>query len=868
MNSIWEILGIEPTNSKKEIYSAYLAQAKVYHLEENLETFERLYKAYQTAIEYASIEDNEENGEAEIVKEDSSECLMFLYDFVVQTERVPNVVLEDIYERYHLRDIESIRKQKLYAQLKQVILKQYPDIEKVLYGEDSKSQMIRSWYKEMRKILSANRENYEKRIYQETEQIKEQIQQLFARSEWKKIQYEPELFDKMFFQFHDRKVTPVSLAKQLIAFYSQERLWEDKEKVQLILEGLVQSLGFHRRMIELDSFEPLEFEKTQVEDISDDNQDFWQYYLMRGFGFRNVKLDDVQEKRDYELGNRCYLPDYISTMYYPSFPWQKIFTNFNSKENRIICPVSVEFMLPNQKKMKVEFHLHYILYFLDGTRVNRPKYTFDECMEFSKYIEKTEHFFFLLAITSIKKEERSKAIELIETWLKKLSLFPITIPMIASLLAEDNARDDKEEQIETIYYIEQEYFCFRAIVTEEQVIISHQERFDWKDIYTVDLKQSYSAKSIEDRKKIAWNILQKFQQPLPISLAVHSLEGMNKKKKAKIILKFLKRHETYRRNTDFSPYIPTYSKEETLDSVTKFFQKEDGFLTESYCVLRYGSEKKQERIFYCAINPFGFDLVLQNPEFVSGYHYQLDSLKKEIKENYFVVGHFGWGQVYTQKGGFGPQAFAIGESGTYYAYSGIHLYQTKSLSKLLAKLFDFTDVTEIEIYQGYLSISCFEQRLEYCYGKEAFQESMYYLGLTKSDLFTRFTKAERMMELGMWLDDIFEFVPKLYIVYFKLDWETGNFFSIDIFNRLQVEYKEKEAELGESLLGEKKKLVWKSSNAWNTTLTELKESIQWYLNNGRNGKKLKCCLKIDVGIFFEREKRAMEKTIYEVGSSV
>ena len=51
--TIWTILGIKPTQNKKEIKKAYAKMAKVYHPETHPEQFEQLQEAYQKALEYA-----------------------------------------------------------------------------------------------------------------------------------------------------------------------------------------------------------------------------------------------------------------------------------------------------------------------------------------------------------------------------------------------------------------------------------------------------------------------------------------------------------------------------------------------------------------------------------------------------------------------------------------------------------------------------------------------------------------------------------------------------------------------------------------------------------------------------------------------
>ena len=57
---IWEILNIEKTTDKSKIRRAYAEQPKVYHPEREPEKFQRLYKAYQEALDYAKWNEEEE----------------------------------------------------------------------------------------------------------------------------------------------------------------------------------------------------------------------------------------------------------------------------------------------------------------------------------------------------------------------------------------------------------------------------------------------------------------------------------------------------------------------------------------------------------------------------------------------------------------------------------------------------------------------------------------------------------------------------------------------------------------------------------------------------------------------------------------
>lgn len=59
----WQILGIAPTQDKKEIKKAYAQLTKMYHPEENPEEFKRIQEAFQACMhyEFESIEESEED---------------------------------------------------------------------------------------------------------------------------------------------------------------------------------------------------------------------------------------------------------------------------------------------------------------------------------------------------------------------------------------------------------------------------------------------------------------------------------------------------------------------------------------------------------------------------------------------------------------------------------------------------------------------------------------------------------------------------------------------------------------------------------------------------------------------------------------
>ncbi len=829
-------------------------------------------------------------GNHEIYEETRSVCLIHLYTFWIKNETVPNCILEYMYKEYDLRNVDRSSSKKIFGPLKQAIIAKHPSVEDELFGSHSKKQMISDWYRVLIKIVSDNHSDYDKGIYTDTEITKKSVLDLFNRSEWNKIKYDSELFEKIYLQLHNRKVVPQTLAERLIEFYSEEGEFEDYDKVIRLIESLIQSLAFNKKIHEIDGLESLVFDKTSVSDISDDNREFWLYYLMVGYGFRNADIGINGRNADYSLGSSCYLSSYVDYLYYPSLRWRKIFTGFDKEAVRLSEPPAVEFVLPNNKIMKVEFHFHYCLYFVDGIQVFKPIYTFTELIDMSKKIEKTEQFFFLLAITSISEDDYVTAKQIIEQWLLKLPVNPLTISTIALILAEgkeeleqisdydsnskfyrkmspvgekqlpDNEAEfvnNENVDILAVYYVEQEDYCLRAVITAKSVLLFEQKQFGWHLLNADDIFKDAMQMSIDDRKKYVKNTLNDLYRPQPVSITSVSLEGMDNEKKAEIIFESLKQYVQYRNNNETIEIKSLYpwNKDEISPALKKFLINEGRYLTESYCVLRFGDEKLNERVFYCSIYPYVFRPSQHNPEFGVSYNFRVNQLDKKVKEKHWIVGNFGWGSLYTPKEQFVPEPFAIGESGTYYQYDAFHMNRADNFVSLLGKVFDFTNVMEVEIYEGYLSISRFNNKLEYCYSEKDFKKSVYSSCMTNADLFVKFTKAEMMIEFASWLDNILSSDKvKLHMLHFVFECEKNNVYSLNLYDKSKMFYSEDWIEEA-VCLSDNNKIVWKiwddNDISGSHIENDLDEILNWYMDYGKYGDKLKACLQINVIILSE-----------------
>lgn len=799
-------------------------------------------------------------GQNQIYETTRSTALITLYIFWMNHEDVPKCVLECMYKTYNLKDIEKSSSKKLYGPLKQAILAQYPDVEEVLSGGNSMAQMISNWYRRLSKIISDGEKEYDYRTgsYEEPEQLKERIRELFECAEWTKIRNSAELLNKIYLAVIGRKNLPQSLAERLYSFYYGEDFAGYEDEKEGLLDELVQ-LSFNRFIKELCAPEPILFNNTNISDIADDNREFWHYYLTVGFGFRKARFDN-KTYRAFVHNDYSFLPAYMKCMYYPSLQWQKEFTRFDEIKGNTAEPAGIEFTLPDKKRLRVEFHLHYCLYFLDGSPVYDKKYTFAEFQELSALMSKTEHFFFLLAITSIEEQECPQAQEVIETWLSRLPLYPHTVSRIAQMLAADNSDEGAVPgNTEAVYYTEQEKFCFKAVVTDTNTYIYNMQEFGW------DLKEAEYGKSVinhkEGRHSAARNRLARLVQPGPVSIGSVSFNDMTDVQKAENIVELLVRQgKCGGRNENTLSYEAWWKKEEMPEPANEFLTGMCGCLTENYCILYYGAQKKIKELFYFALCPFILESSEYSFAYRKKYRSKVEELSKKIKEKHTVVGCFGTAGEYSDDTGFVPEPFAIGESGTYYLFDIYHMCKANNLAELIAKKLKLSNVTGAEGYEGLLSVSNLDGSFEYCYDSGALLESSYSPLLTDADVFTRFTKAEMMVVFARWMDEILsQDMSGKDVLCFAFRWyETC---SLDVYEHRNFDaFDDNNPENANakliSILNGQPNLIWKiwgPGRPYIDIVDEFTDILHWYMECGKQGMKLKNCLRIDCIVLDEEE---------------
>nr|WP_300797234.1 hypothetical protein [uncultured Acetatifactor sp.] len=742
--------------------------------------------------------------------ESRSECVVKLYVQWLKDEGLPECVLKFLYQKFAFRELEHSSTKGLYGALKEQVLRQLPQVEELLFGQDGLEQKATKVYRVCSRIINDNQNNYEKSIYEETPEIRERVEALFAMPEWKELQGDRGLFDKLC-GGAQRLVMPRSLAEGLIRYLQQGDFPEPR--CTELLESLLRSLATARMCREIDYRFRVPVPDVDMDDL-EGNGDFWQYYLMRGFGFRHSRIRGAWEDGYlYEMDGECYLPAYIRYLYAPSRVWQRAFTGFCQETESIPEPVSAVCALPDGRVLRVEFHYHYCLYFLEETPVLAPILSFAQLHRWAlEHLQtgtdtgqdadgqtegQVRDFFFLLAVTAIEDSERRAAEELIMQWLGKLPLYPQICPLLARLLAADN--DRLPAGTRAVYYEEQERFCFRAVVSGEGIRIYRQMEFGWEDrifrraefgwkevplsmealglgrsrvpaqalvgVSPVELPPVELSPEGVSPVGLSSEGLSPVELP-PVGLSSEELsseelspEGLPSVGVSSAELENLAR-ESLLLLRQPKPVLLATQNLEGMDVLqkTQAVLKAMGFPegVEGYCVLRYGQERERrhDKVFYGALSPFGFPVGIHSPEYERSMRFHMDVSRTKIKEGKRYVGRFGWGFKYSHQSDFWPLCVYQGDSGTYYADGTVRMYRAQSLDKLLADWLkpELEGVTEVEAYGGLLTVSRLDHRLEYCYGEKDFQDSVHGTGQTVADFFTVFGGYRLWETFARWMD--------------------------------------------------------------------------------------------------------------------
>ncbi len=683
--------------------------------------------------------------------ESRSQCVVKLYTQWLEDVDAPECVLTYFYKNLAFRELDHSSTRGLYSGLKEQVVRQLPNVEEILFGDGGKEQAITKLYRATARIINDHQTNYDHHSYGETEEIGQRIRELLAQPQWQELKGDRTFFDRLFF-VASRLVMPRSLAEGFLG-YLKDGGFPEPERMELE-QKIVRTLGIEHLCKEIDYRYDMEFSHGDDVEFSGD---FWQYFLMRGFGYRHGPVrGQWEEDYIYVKDKDCYLPAYVDHMFSPSRAWQKAFVGWDEETQSIAAPVSEECSMPGGGKLRVEFHYHYCLYFVDGEQAAGPVLDFGDLRDHEGEFKDAKEFFFLLAVTSIAEADRQEAAALIEKWLGRIPVHPLTRPVIAGLLAADN--DRLPQGVRAVYYEEQERFCFRAVAGDGRIQVFRQVDYGWQDI--IFRQVEFGWKEV----RLPWELRRKTEEIFGHAQVTGDEPLLRENGKggqgdllgetAREILGCLRQPRPERKSARVVAGMGMAEKMAAALDAMGYDEKE-----ESYCVLRYGDKRhrRHDRVFYGAKVPFGFPIEAQSVDHGRWMDYLMSVSVSKIKERKWLAARFGWGFKYSNQSDFRPVCVYQGESGSFYAYGTMKMHRGDSVGDVLAQMLEeeFEGVTEIETYEGCLTVSRFDHRLEYCYGEDDRIRSLCSGEETLAGWFTVFGRFGRTwMEFARWMDGL------------------------------------------------------------------------------------------------------------------
>lgn len=726
IREICNILGISELTSKQEIRKAYAKQLKNAHPEEQPEEFTRLNQAYQAALSLLSKRETAEPyGSAS-----EQEARPFRKERAAETKQVP----EREQSRGETQVPEKIQPFKQEADAAADAI-----LEKITYWE----AQLYQWFQTLHQAVSEKNgsqtfviapvsvpdyKTYTRTFYQETEEAKQRVTDLFADPNAERFCFD-ERIERYLLSVLSHQILPQSLAEALYGCYEKKAF---RQTEQSLLFSLMRNLTLYRRLPEYHCRIPFGYANADPDQIGTANREFWEYFFSYGFGCRHALSDPLRT-----------LTDYMEQLYQPSLEWRKEFTRFGEE-----TPARYSFLLSDGTRFQAEFHLYYVRYFWNEAPVERICSFSRLCGEEQKGL-RAEQFFLLLAVTEIREEERLDAQKLVSRYLELLPLYRPTFPVLSECLVNDCAplvlEENERKRVYLTLYEENERFCFRLQATPRKFTTDRYTREGWVPVPLLsgDAK-AYRTLPEEERFSYLQNKIKQLLQPDPVLDRRILLDGMSAEEKIAALRAALweyGRKKRIRRNGNDIPYVPSWpwQQEDLFPAVYDFFAEAGGNMTAGFVMLQIGTVRRPQfrRIFVVRMNIFGYEIEAQPPEIsrlaLSREQEAENALaERKTEARFLTVGRIGWGEDTA------PYPIVIGESGRFYSFDEERgLVEAESFDGLLGTLFDVEDVTAIELYEGMVTVSKLDRRLEYCYTEEDFQS---YLNREKKlpTLFTEF----------------------------------------------------------------------------------------------------------------------------------
>ncbi len=337
----------------------------------------------------------------------ASAIIIKLYDYLLRTGIIPFHLVCYFYKRWHLRENETSEAYIYYKDIKNTILKLYPDIEYHLYKDEKTEKIIKNWVSSVNK----HQEKYSKlcewglKYYPEPEDVIKGVEEGLKDPIWKKYcehQYMLECWDNEYWHFY---WPSEPLTKALYEVY-KNRKFDKNPTAQKMLTKLTWGL------LQIDKEKGIEIDR------------FWPYFIMHGFGITTMPIGPHMycrfDNNSFIRNDIIYLPEYINYVY---------------EINEYIPEIKeYKFDLGEFGVLGIKCNSHSIEYTLNGNNVYPRSIPYEEFMKIVKNVSDAKAFFALFALADIHSENREEAKELARTWLYKTSLLEGNYEVITECL--------------------------------------------------------------------------------------------------------------------------------------------------------------------------------------------------------------------------------------------------------------------------------------------------------------------------------------------------------------------------------------------------------------------------------------------------
>lgn len=603
-------------------------------------------------------------------------CEVELFDYLLRKYGFPVEPCTYMYRYFELENIEQTQYAEVYKNLKAHILEQYPDMDtyfKQNISAEDYADQLRSQLRELQEkygslgwgknFVELDHLCYAKEVVEWCEEEAAEVYKIVKSSLFEKYKFADRLINNMIIANFT-----VTQAKIFYEIYNKPDICFENPQYMRLVHELFRKLrawGVQEQYLMSGEYEY---------DLSLNSYDFWEYFLSVAFSDRSMEMfgNESPIASGFLYGGHMMLPAYMKRVYAPSVEWRLRFTNYNKETGRFEEVQRRCFKLNEKLELTIEFHYHYIRYFMNDKEVLYPAWDAKELIKFAGDEGGEAMFMLLLPITYIAPEDAQEVFDRLMDILPGLVRFPASVIFIATMIANDNASIYEMEDLCSRQYIENLTDCYRLDRDSEgqQLLYHFHPKYGCWEYYGDEMiGEHYRDTFMGEQDEEGWD-METFSEsdlslPYEVETKVYDVSGLKTKEKVTRLLEL-------------------------------FIDENEQFPHENEVILVFGDKNCMPLRQHFAI---GAMLNEEMEEKAYEEHRYLDmqtkSLVKYAKEE---LAWKGWMEL---ENFHGTVPIAIGKSGSCYAHGVPYGKGTKkkSFADLFHKLICLDDLTQVIAYK-------------------------------------------------------------------------------------------------------------------------------------------------------------------------